>query len=126
VLATLILAWSGSSLVWFGVVSLTGSHLCLWGIAHALRREMSRGYTRRLRRLRYWLLRSYTIISLLMLLPALLAEHVGLELIYLATASAWLGSYYLWRAMEWLPQRPYAAARRAERQREPRQREVGR
>jgi hypothetical protein len=128
VLATLSLAWLGSVLVWFGLLSLVGSHLFLGGMALAVRREMSRGYTRRLRRLRYWLLCGYTAGSLLLLLPALLASDVGLELIYLATTSAWFGSYRLWHTLGWLPQPTYTArqARRAEQQREPRQREVGR
>jgi hypothetical protein len=128
VLATLILAWLGSVLFWFGLLSLVGSHLFLAGMALAVRREMRRGYTRRLRRLRYWLLCGYTASSLLLLLPALLADGVGLELMYLATTSAWFGSYRLWHTLGWLPRRPYAAghARRAEGLREPRQREVGR
>ncbi len=128
VLATLGLWWLGSVLFWFGLLSLVGSHLFLWGMALAVRREMRRGYTRRLRRLRYALLWSYTAGSLLLLLPALLAGDVGLELIYLATTSAWFGSYRLWHTLGWLPQQPFAARvdHHAEQQHEPRQREVGR
>jgi hypothetical protein len=126
VLATLILVWFDTTLFWFGLLSLGGSHIFLWGITCAVRREMGRGYTRRLRRLRYWLLCSYTASSLLLLLPALLARDVGIELVYLATTSAWFGSYRMWRTMGWLPRRPFAAAHRAEQLREPRQREVGR